>query len=159
MTWPGFALLLTISLFPGALPQGQPTDSPAAMQTWHAWVEICCDFYDVDKRFVIPVFKVESGVPGGPSLRFGRLGKTCYFGPGGVNENCECLRGLDLANPYISTWASIRALQGVGSDLGKLKKRLRNYNRDPDKRAWERYWRAIRQCVEAQEREIRRKDD
>jgi len=140
VNFPAFYLLLTLSIFPGSLPQGQPDARPQDLRAWLTFVEICCQEYQVDKYFILALFRVESGLPGGPEIRFGRLGKSQYFGPGGVHK-CF-LKRWNLYNPYISTWVSIRALRGVGSDVKKQKARLKRYNAEfkPE------YWKAIKQA-------------
>jgi len=135
MTAKAFFFLLILVILPNTTPKDQPVN----MSVWLKFVKVQCEVYRVDPNFALAVAMVESGVPGELQLRFGRLGKSKYYGPFGIHR-CFNKWGLDLSNPYVNAWIGIRALRGVGKSRKKQIRRLRKYNASFD---WS-YWRAIK---------------
>jgi hypothetical protein len=126
VSWAAFCFLLTLSLNPG-VPPGQLSEKTDA-GTWLTFVKLTCEEYNVDPAFALGLWQIESSLPGGPTIRLGRLGRTQYYGPGGLFRGCKILKGLDLDNPWVATWASVQALKGTGFNEAAQKRRLRSYN-------------------------------
>lgn len=57
--------------------------APALM----TWMILCCSAYGVEPEFALAVWKVESG-NAQHEFRIGRLGRSKYWGPAGLNEQC-----------------------------------------------------------------------
>jgi hypothetical protein len=133
MTWSAFYLLLSITLF--------PTQPPAHLNAtaWLEFVKQTCKVYNVDHYWLLALCKIES------NFQFGQLGKTPFYGPGGLNKHCDNLKEINLNNPYIATWATIRAVKGCSNIESRWFKRLQIYNSDwkNNKSKWWKYWKAI----------------
>lgn len=86
-----------------------------------AWMKACCIVYGVEPEFAWGVLRVESGVPGGPAIRLGRLGGSRYFGPFGIADVYG--NDVNLSNPYVNILIGVAALRG--QDKRRI---LRRYN-------------------------------
>lgn len=76
-------------------------------------------------------------------LRFGRLGKTGFYGPFGINILCCKGKRYDPNNWYVNTWLGIKALRGTkGASRAKKRKTLMNYNKDRGQK-FEDYFKAV----------------
>ena len=65
-----------------------------------AWFQTCGALYGVEPEFAWAVARVESGVPGGPEIRLGPLGRRGkYYGP--------------IDDPYVNVEVGVKALRGA----------------------------------------------
>lgn len=96
-----------------------------------AWVMACSQYYGVQPEFALAVARVESGTTT-EWVRFGRLGRSRYYGPMGINQ-CF-LKKWPIGNPYINVAVGVRALRGADQ-----RRVLQRYNEKFD----EDYFRAV----------------
>jgi hypothetical protein len=102
-----------------------------AMALLLAWMRVCSLHYGVEPEFALAVARVESGVPGGPALRCGPLGRSGkYYGPFGLHR--DFLRRWPIDNPFVNVEIGVKALRGQD----KLRV-LRRYNPTRLNRAYE----------------------
>lgn len=98
-----------------------------------AWMRACALTYGVEPEFAYAVARVESGVPGGPALRFGPLGRAGkYYGPFGIHRDFRKKWPID--HPLVNVAVGVRALRG--QDKRRV---LQRYNTNFD----ESYFRAV----------------
>ena len=113
------------------------------MAAMMAWMQVCSAHYGIEPEFVYAVARIESGVPGGPQIRIGPLGrKSKYLGPMGINR-CFLSR-WPVANPYVNVMVGARALRG--NDKRRV---LKRYNAA----FTEAYYRAVMACYRQAKRE------
>jgi hypothetical protein len=88
-----------------------------------AWLTACAQVHGVDPAFAQAVMITESRPAGGADLEFrvGRLGKSRYFGPFGIEKSF--LKKWDIANPFVNVEVGVKALRG--KDQTQV---LRRYN-------------------------------
>ena len=86
--------------------------SPLTQAVLVAWLKACALTYGVDPMFAQAVMIVESRPAGGAEMEFrvGRLGKSRYFGPFGIEKSF--LKKWDIANPFVNIEVGVRALRG-----------------------------------------------
>lgn len=110
-----------------------------------AWFQTCGAMYGVEPEFAWAVARVESGVSGGPEIRFGPLGRRGkYYGPMGINR---CFLGRwPIDDPYVNVEVGVKALRGTDK-----RRVLRRYNRAFN----EAYYRAVMAVYRQAKREGR----
>lgn len=86
--------------------------SPLAMTLLLAWFQACGTIYGVEPDFAWAVARVESGLPGGPEIRCGPLGRCGkYYGPMGINRCFKTKWPID--DPYVNVEVGVKALRGA----------------------------------------------
>jgi hypothetical protein len=96
-----------------------------------AWMQACSLHYGVEPEFAYAVARVESGTRT-EALRFGRLGRSRYYGPMGINR-CFLAR-WPIDDPYVNVEVGVKALRGADK-----RRVLKRYNAAFD----EAYYRAV----------------
>jgi hypothetical protein len=87
-----------------------------------AWIRTCALTYGVEPEFAQAVAIVESRpAGGGMEIRTGRLGKSRYYGPMGINR-CF-LNRWPIDDPYVNVEVGVKALRGADK-----RRVLRRYN-------------------------------
>jgi hypothetical protein len=79
------------------------------------WLYTVCSLYQVEPAFALAVMTVESRQLDAhqnvvQEFRFGRLGKSPFWGPGGIRGRYKF--GLDMADPKSNILVAVRALRG-----------------------------------------------
>lgn len=89
-----------------------------------AWITACAQVHGVSPEFARAVATVESRPAGGGYLemRVGRLGKSKYYGPLGVNEDCFKDKE-NVRNPFLNVYWGVKALRGANK-----RRVLKRYN-------------------------------
>lgn len=78
-----------------------------------AWMASCAQVYGVDPHFAQAVAIVESRPAHGPELamRCGRLGKSRYYGPMGIEKSF--LKRWAINDPFVNIQVGVMALRGA----------------------------------------------
>jgi hypothetical protein len=77
-----------------------------------AWMQACAVSCGVEPEFAYAVARVESGVPGGPALRCGPLGRAGkYYGPFGIHRDFKRRWAID--DPFVNVAVGVKALRGA----------------------------------------------
>ncbi len=120
---------------------GQPLriDAPA---WWLQEVQMVSKEYGVDPNFALAVAETESSYKG-QQFRFGRMGRTHYSGPFGINR-CF-LRKWNVDDPWINTVLGIRALSFYRNKRQTLQHYNANFN--------EGYYRRVRELERRNKKE------
>ena len=95
-----------------------------------AWIKSCALVYSVDPSFAQAVAIVESRAPGGGELemRVGRLGRSKYWGPMGLNQDCFKDK-KNVSDPFLNVYWGVKALARYPADeIRSLKKYNSSYN-------------------------------
>jgi hypothetical protein len=106
-----------------------------------AWMQACSLQYGVEPEFAWAVARVESGTKT-ESLRCGRLGRSRYYGPMGINR-CF-LNRWPIDDPYVNVEVGVKALRGADK-----RRVLKRYNAAFD----EAYYRAVMALYRQAQRE------
>jgi hypothetical protein len=106
-----------------------------------AWMMVCSLYYGVEPEFALAVARVESGTQA-EWVRFGRLGRSPYYGPMGINK-CF-LNKWPIDNPYVNMEIGVKALRGPDK-----RRVLKRYNEKFD----EGYFRAVMAAYQQHKRE------
>jgi len=126
------SLILFLTFF-SSMAHGQPAriDAPC---WWLHLVQIVSKEYGVDPNFALAVAETESSCKG-RQFRFGRMGRSHYSGPFGINR-CFLSR-WNVDDPWINTVIGIRALARYQDKRRTLMKYNANFN--------ESYWRRVKE--------------
>jgi len=100
-------------------------------------ITLYAQIHGVDPELAKAVAIVESRKPGGAILRTGRLGKSRYFGPMGIDQ--RFLSRWPIDNPVWNIWAGTRALAIHLRRTGSVRAALKRYNPKADPA----YYRAV----------------
>lgn len=96
-----------------------------------AWIQACALTYGVEPEFAYAVARIESGTKT-EAWRCGRLGRSRYYGPMGINR-CFLAR-WPIDDPFVNVEVGVKALRGADK-----RRVLKRYNAAFD----EAYYRAV----------------